>query len=194
MVAGVVKQLVREMTSSFVTKTALALLMGLSVPIAGLAQSSETNTEAETSTEAEVGTETGTETEPGTETETGTDTETGTEAEMGAETGTDVEGEVTTEEPAMTTEGGASVEVDISTEQQTEIRTVIQEVQVEPVAEVDFDVSIGSSAPDTITLTPLPARVIEIVPQYAGFLFFILPDGRIVIVAPSTLEIVYILG
>jgi hypothetical protein len=61
-------------------------------------------------------------------------------------------------------------------------------------AEVDFDVSIGTAVPDTITLTPLPARVVEIVPQYAGFLFFLLPDGRIVIVAPDTLEIVFILG
>jgi hypothetical protein len=62
-------------------------------------------------------------------------------------------------------------------------------------AEVDSsaDISVGASVPDTITLTPLPVSIIELYPQFEGFLFFILPDGRIVIVDPDTLRIVMIL-
>ncbi len=64
-----------------------------------------------------------------------------------------------------------------------------------PPAEVDSsaDISVGASVSDTITLTPLPASIIALYPQFEGFLFFILPDGRIVIVDPDTLRIVMIL-
>jgi hypothetical protein len=34
---------------------------------------------------------------------------------------------------------------------------------------------------------------VKIVPQYEGYRFFILADGRIIIVDPDTLEIVYII-
>jgi hypothetical protein len=87
-------------------------------------------------------------------------------------------------------ESAASVE--ISSEQQIEIRNVITEIEVEPVT-TDVEVSIGVEVPRTIELRPLPPRIIEIVPAYEGYQFFVLPDGRIVIVEPDTLEVVYIL-
>jgi hypothetical protein len=65
---------------------------------------------------------------------------------------------------------------------------------VEPVTTVDFDVSVGVAVPKTVVLNPLPPTVIKIVPQFEGYLFFLLPDGRIVIVEPDTLHIVYILS
>jgi hypothetical protein len=86
------------------------------------------------------------------------------------------------------------VNVNITTEQQTEVRSAITELNVAPVASVDFDINVGVAVPQTIKLQPLPARVVTLLPQFAGYLFFLLPDGRIVIVAPTTLKIVYILA
>lgn len=50
--------------------------------------------------------------------------------------------------------------------------------------------------PETVKvkLRPLPTRIVKIVPRYEGYLFFVLADGRIVIVEPSSLEIVVILA
>ncbi len=46
----------------------------------------------------------------------------------------------------------------------------------------------------TVKLRPLPPRIVKIVPRYEGYLFFVLADGRIVIVGPSTLKVVVILA
>lgn len=75
--------------------------------------------------------------------------------------------------------------VNITVEQQTEIRQVVKEVHVEPVREVNFRVSVGTSIPKKTRLEPLPPRIIKIVPQYETYRFFILADGRIVIVDPT---------
>lgn len=87
----------------------------------------------------------------------------------------------------------SSTNVDINVEQQTEIRQVVKEVDVKPVEKVDFDVSVGTTIPQTVTLEPLPPRIVEIVPQYKAYRFFILADGRIVIVDPDDFRIVYVL-
>jgi len=84
------------------------------------------------------------------------------------------------------------VDVNITVEQTTEIKQVIVEAKPAPVT-VDFDITLGVAVPSTVALLPLPARVVELVPQFNGFLFFVLADGRIVIVAPDTLKIVAIL-
>jgi len=97
-------------------------------------------------------------------------------------------------QPSAGASSDANVTVDVSSEQKTEIHQAITEVNVAPVTSVDFDVSVGVAVPKTIVLNPLPPTVIKIVPQFKGYLFFILPDGRIVIVEPSTLHIVYILS
>jgi hypothetical protein len=83
---------------------------------------------------------------------------------------------------------------EVTVEQKTEIRTVIKEVQVEPVREVDFDINIGIAVPRTIELHVLPPRIVEIVPAYEGYRYFILADGRIIIVEPDTYEIVYVIA
>lgn len=86
-------------------------------------------------------------------------------------------------------------DVDVTVEQKTEITQVIKEQNVEPI-EVDFDVSVGTAVPETIKvkLQPVPQRIVQIVPAYEGYLFFVLADGRIVIVNPSTLQIVLIIA
>jgi hypothetical protein len=97
-------------------------------------------------------------------------------------------GEADAQKPSTETTGS----IDINTEQRTEITQVIREEKVEPV-DVDFDVNVGVAVPRTVTLRPLPPRVIEIVPAYRDYEYFVLADGRIVIVEPATLKVVYIL-
>jgi len=81
--------------------------------------------------------------------------------------------------------------IDVTNEQQREIRQVFVDNRAEPV-DVDFDVSLGAAVPTTVTLQPLPPRIVEIVPAYQGYEYFVLADGRIVIVEPATHQVVYI--
>ncbi|MCX8570780.1 DUF1236 domain-containing protein [Aminobacter sp. MET-1] len=82
----------------------------------------------------------------------------------------------------------------VTVEQKTEITKVIKEERSKPVR-VTFDVNVGVALPQKVkvSLRPLPARIIKIVPAYRHYLYFVLDDGRIVIVEPSTLKIVLIL-
>jgi hypothetical protein len=92
-----------------------------------------------------------------------------------------------------TSRGSSTTNVNITTEQRTEIRQQIRSINVAPVAHVDFNPSVGVAVPKTVHLRPLPARIVRLVPAYEGFLFFLLPDDRIVVVDPHSLEIVYII-
>jgi hypothetical protein len=94
------------------------------------------------------------------------------------------------DEPTHT--GSTNAKVDINEEQATEIRTAVKEVNVEPV-DVDFEINIGVAVPRTVVLHPLPRHIVEVVPVYEGFQFFILADGTIVIVDPGTFQVVYVL-
>jgi hypothetical protein len=111
---------------------------------------------------------------------------------------TETEGTAQTEQPADSqdeTQTGAVPPAEVTVEQKTEIKQVVQEVDVEPVAvdDIDFDINVGVAVPRTIEVHPLPPRIVEIVPEYEGYRYFILADGRIIIVEPDTLEIVVII-
>ena len=83
--------------------------------------------------------------------------------------------------------------VSLSTEQRTKIRTtVLQQSNAPRVSKVDFTVSIGTKVPRTVRHAPLPMTVVEVYPQWRGFLYFIVGD-EIVVVEPSTMEIVAVL-
>lgn len=83
--------------------------------------------------------------------------------------------------------------INISAEQKTVIKNTIVETNVKPV-DVDFKVSIGVSVPKTIELHRLPPKVVEIVPAYREYVYFIVADGTIVIVDPGSYEAVYIIS
>lgn len=87
---------------------------------------------------------------------------------------------------------GSQVNVNVTTEQRTEIRNVIIENKVEPVRPT-FSISVGTAVPRTVRLHKLPARVIQIVPQYRDYEYIVLADERIIIIDPATYEIVYVL-
>jgi hypothetical protein len=129
-------------------------------------------------------------------TEGQTDSSKGMEKKRAEKAGSDqqsTEGETNSnasEEQETSSEKTGSI--DITTEKRTEITRVFREEKSEPVT-VDFDVSVGVVVPQTVTLRPVPTRVIEIVPDYRGYEYFVLADGRIIIVEPGTLKVVYVL-
>ena len=82
----------------------------------------------------------------------------------------------------------------VTVEQKTQITQVIHETKVEPVRDISFDISVGIEVPrHKVHLHRLPARIVKIVPAYESYEYFVLADGRIVIVDPDTYRIVLIL-
>lgn len=86
------------------------------------------------------------------------------------------------------------VDVKVSAEQRTEIKQVITENHVQPVEHVNFEINVGTSIPHTVHLHQLPPRIVKLVPGYEGYEYFVLADGRIIIVDPDSYEIVYVLA
>ncbi|HSI40425.1 MAG TPA: DUF1236 domain-containing protein [Xanthobacteraceae bacterium] len=82
--------------------------------------------------------------------------------------------------------------VDLTPERRSTIRQTIVRQNVKPMREVNFSVNIGVAVPRNVEVYVLPAQVVEVVPQYRGYRYFVLADGRIVILDPDTFEIVYV--
>ena len=82
--------------------------------------------------------------------------------------------------------------VNINDQQRTRISGSISHLNVQPLTNVNFSLSVGTIVPRDIRLQPLPAEVVEIVPQYRGYNFVLVKD-EIVIVEPSSYKIVAVL-
>ncbi|MCP3402008.1 MULTISPECIES: DUF1236 domain-containing protein [unclassified Bradyrhizobium] len=82
--------------------------------------------------------------------------------------------------------------VNINDQQRTRISASISHLNVQPLTNVNFSLSVGAVVPRDIRLQPLPAEVVEIVPQYRGYNFVLVKD-EIVIIEPSTYKIVTVL-
>lgn len=82
--------------------------------------------------------------------------------------------------------------VNINDQQRTRISASISHLNVQPLTSVNFSLSVGTVVPRDVRLQPLPAEVVEIVPQYRGYNFVLVKD-EIVIVEPSTYKIVTVL-
>lgn len=118
-----------------------------------------------------------------------TTTTTEKDAETAADTpDTEQSDEASTSKPSNET----TASIDITSEQRTEIRNVIVQSKAEPV-DLDIEVNVGVVVPRTVELRPLPPRIIEIVPAYRSYEYFVLADGRIIIVEPGTLKVVYVI-
>lgn len=121
--------------------------------------------------------------------QTSTTTTAAKDAETAADTpDTEQSDEASTSKPSNET----TASIDITSEQRTEIRNVIVESKAEPV-DLDIEVNVGVVVPKTVELRPLPPRIIEIVPAYRSYEYFVLADGRIIIVEPGTLKVVYVI-
>ncbi|EKS41481.1 DUF1236 domain-containing protein [Afipia broomeae] len=82
--------------------------------------------------------------------------------------------------------------VNINDQQRTRISASISHLNVQPLTNVNFSLSVGTVVPRDVRLQPLPADVVEIVPQYRGYNFVLVKD-EIVIIEPSTYKIVTVL-
>jgi hypothetical protein len=90
------------------------------------------------------------------------------------------------------TRASSNVDVDINTQQRTSINRSIARLDVKPITNVNFSVSVGTVVPRDIRLQTLPSDVVEVVPQYRGYSFFVVRD-EIVIVEPSSSKIVTVI-
>jgi hypothetical protein len=82
--------------------------------------------------------------------------------------------------------------VNINDQQRTRLSQSFSRVNVQPLNNVNFSVSVGAAIPRDVRLHPLPADVVEVVPQYRGYNFVMVRD-EIVIVDPATYKIVTVL-
>jgi len=77
-------------------------------------------------------------------------------------------------------------------EKRTQITSAIKQEKVEEVTNVNFNLSIGTAVPAGVRYHPMPARIVEIYPEWRGY-DFILVHGKYIILRPRTHEIVYII-
>jgi hypothetical protein len=77
-------------------------------------------------------------------------------------------------------------------EKRTQIVSAIKQEKVEEITNVNFNVSIGATVPSSVRYHPLPARIVEIYPEWRGY-DFIVVRGKYVILRPHTHEIIYII-
>lgn len=93
---------------------------------------------------------------------------------------------------STTTTGQAGAGAKLSTEQRTQITSVIKEQHVTPVTNVNFSVSVGTRVPRDVHFHALPERVVTIYPEWRRYKFILVKE-QIVIVDPNTYEIVAVL-
>lgn len=91
---------------------------------------------------------------------------------------------------------GSTSKAEITTEKRKVIREKLVTTNVTKVdrSKINFDINVGVAVPTTIVLQPLPATVIEVVPEYRGYDYFVLADGTIIIVDPGSHQIVFVLS
>jgi Protein of unknown function (DUF1236) len=79
----------------------------------------------------------------------------------------------------------------LTDEQRTRIRNTVVRAEGAPrVGRVDFDVAVGTVVPrDRIRIIPVPEMLVQIEPEWRGFLYFVYED-EVVIVDPNDMRIV----
>jgi hypothetical protein len=82
-----------------------------------------------------------------------------------------------------------NVSVELNDRQRTRVSESVSHLNVRPLTNVNFSVSVGTAIPRDVHLQQLPADVVEVVPQYRGYNFVLVRD-EIVIVDPASYQIV----
>ena len=80
--------------------------------------------------------------------------------------------------------------VQLTPDQQTTVIQDFSDVTVTPAP--DVDVTVGAAVPQTVTLQPVPEKVINVAPGYSKYKYFKTGSG-IVLVDPDTMKVVTIL-
>lgn len=87
---------------------------------------------------------------------------------------------------------GENATVQLNAEQRTRVNEAFAGVNVRPVTNVKFNVSVGTVIRDRVDFHPLPPAIVSIVPQFRGYEYIVVRDD-IVIVEPRTRRIVYVM-
>lgn len=90
---------------------------------------------------------------------------------------------------ATDSKSATRVSASLQTEQKTRLHREITKLDAKPVTNVNFSVSVGTAVPRTVSLHRVPTTIVEIVPQYRGYDYFVVRD-QVVIVQPETHKIV----
>lgn len=106
--------------------------------------------------------------------------------------GTKSDSNIAADNKSSTTTGQAGASAKLSTEQRTKITTVIKNEHIRPETNVKFSISVGTRVPREVHFHPLPAEIVTVYPDWRGYEFFLVRD-QILVVNPSTLEIVAVL-
>lgn len=83
----------------------------------------------------------------------------------------------------------ARISASLDPQKKTRVTTAFEKVDVKPITNVNFSVSVGTVVPSHVEFRPVPTSIVEIVPQYRGYDFFVVRD-EVVIVEPRTHRIV----
>jgi hypothetical protein len=100
----------------------------------------------------------------------------------------------TTDSKSQTTTGNAATSATAAppAEKRAQINTAFRSEKIQETTNVNFNISVGAAVPASVHFHPIPARIVEIYPEWRGY-DVILVGGRYVIVRPQTREIVYII-
>lgn len=94
---------------------------------------------------------------------------------------------------ATTGQGAAgSGSASLTSEQRSKISTNIRRTNVKRERNVNFNISVGTAIPRTMTLHALPPTVVEVYPQWRGYRFVLVED-EIIIIEPGTYRIVAVI-
>lgn len=93
---------------------------------------------------------------------------------------------------AQSSSSNVRVSASLNETQRTRVSESIARLNVAPLNNVNFSLSVGTVVPRDVRFQPLPADVVEVMPQYRGYNFFVVRD-EIVIVEPTTYKIVDVL-
>jgi hypothetical protein len=94
---------------------------------------------------------------------------------------------------AETTGRGDAAGAKLTTEQRTRIRNVVVSKSIPRVTNVNFNVSVGTVVPRTVTFHPIPVEIVEIYPAWRGYRV-ILVGSQLIIVHPSSYRIVAVIA
>lgn len=96
----------------------------------------------------------------------------------------------TNERVGQSGRNGTSQQAQLSEQQRTSVhQTLLRERNVNRVQNVNIQINVGSRVPNGIRLAALPIAVVNLVPQYRGYQYFVVSD-EVCIVEPRTHEIV----
>jgi hypothetical protein len=93
---------------------------------------------------------------------------------------------------AQSSSANTTASININDQQRTRVTESISRLNVQPLTNVNFSLAVGTAVPRDIRLQPLPTDVVQVVPQYRGYNFFVVRN-EIVIVDPYSYQIVTVL-